>query len=245
MTFLDSLLNHSLGSHSLLVLLIAFVGGIASSVLPCTIAMLPVLIGYIGGYSYDSKWDVFRQAALFIIGLAVVMSVLGVLAGILGVAFGSLIGSAWYYVIGGLSILMALNLLGILHIPMPQLISKLPESNTGKILAPFLLGAAFGLTASPCGTPFLAAILAFISREKNIFLGGAALFCYALGQGALLLIVGLCTGLLKHMAMMRHVGNIITKLSATLFIIFGGMLIAIGAGAYPQILAFLHVLPTP
>lgn len=242
MSSLESLLLQNLNTHSALVVGLAFLGGVASSFLPCAISMLPVLVGYVGGYASDSKWDVFVQAGLFIVGLALVMTVFGVSASLLGVTFGAFIGSGWYYAIGLLAIVMALKLLGVIHIPLPQFVTKLPESKSGRFVAPIILGAAFGTASSPCGTPFLAAILGFISREKNVLLGGASLFSYALGQGVLILVVGLFTGLLKHMAILRHVGSVINKLSAVLFIMVGLMLIAMGAGVWGKVLAFLHLI---
>lgn len=238
---LESLLLENLSTHSVLVIGLAFMAGVVSSLLPCTIAMLPVLVGYMGAYSGHSKARVFSQVSLFIVGLALMMTILGVAASLLGVAFGALIGSGVYYIIGIIAILMALQLLNIIHIPIPPLFSQLPESRYGKVLSPIILGMTFGAASSPCGTPFLAAILAFISRENNLLLGGTSLFCYALGQGVLLLVVGVFTGLLKHMATLRHVGSIMTRLSAGLFLIVGAMLIAMGSGQLVPILRFLRL----
>lgn len=242
MNTLEALFNQALASHSLWVVALAFVAGVVSSMLPCAIAMLPVLIGYVGGYVADSKWEVFRQVCMFILGMALVMTVLGIAATLLGVTFGVLVGSAWYYAIGVVAILMALHLLEFIHIPFPQFVTQLPESKPGKIVAPFMLGVTFGAASSPCGTPFLAAILGLMSQEHNIVLGGISLFCYALGQGAILLVIGLFTGLLKHLAILRHVGRIFTKLSGILFLLVGLMLLAAGAGVLPSVLQFFHLL---
>jgi len=241
MTSLESIFTSYLETHSILVLGAAFIAGIVSSLLPCTLAMLPLLVGYIGAYSEDSKWAVFQQVFFFIIGLSVTMTALGIAASLLGVAFGTIIGKGWYYAIGILSILMALQLLEIIHIPLPKFMSKVPESNSGKIIAPFVFGLTFGIASSPCGTPFLAGILALISKEHNLVLGGASLFCYAMGQGVLFVVIGMFTGLIKHLSILRHVGVLFTKLSASLFIVFGAMLIALGAGKLQDILVFLHL----
>jgi cytochrome c-type biogenesis protein len=130
-----------------------------------------------------------------------------------------------------------LHLLEIIQLPLPQFVTKLPHSKPGVFLAPLVLGAAFGAASSPCGTPFLTGILGFISREQNWLLGGSSLFFYALGQSMLLLITGLFTGLMKQMALLRHVGSVITKLSATVFILAGVLLIAQAAG-WLDVLAF-------
>lgn len=229
---MDSLFNSfltALQHHSLTVLLMAFIGGVSSSLLPCTVGMLPVLIGYMGAYKAKSRLSVLRETVLFIIGFCLVLTTLGLTASLLGKAMAGLIGYYWYYVLGAVAILMGFQLLEWVQLPLPQLVKKLP-SGQGGFIAPLLMGAAFGATSSPCGTPFLTAILGFISHEKNWLLGAAALFCYALGQSVLLLIAGLCTGLVKHMAVFRQVGWMITRLSGVVFIGGGILLIAKAAG---------------
>jgi cytochrome c-type biogenesis protein len=242
--FYDSqLLEAGLNQHSFLVLGFAFIGGVTSSFLPCTISMMPVLLGYIGGYGQTRKMDIFIQATLFIIGLSLVLTVMGILASLLGVTFGTLLGSWFYYLIGLISIAMALNLLGYLTLPLPKILQKLPQRKTGFLWAPLFLGISYGLVSSPCGTPFLSVILSFISQEKNWILGGLSLFCYGLGQGALLLVLAMFTGMLKHLAVLRRVGSIITKLSAGLFLLTGLMLLAQGAGWLYPLLSAIGVLP--
>jgi cytochrome c-type biogenesis protein len=227
---LQSAFLHTLNAHSYRVLLLAFAGGVASSLLPCTVGMLPILIGYVGGYTETSKWAILRQIVLFMLGFALVLTALGIAASILGMAMAALVGHGWYYLLGAVAILMGLQLLEVIHLPLPQFVTRMPQSTPGKLLAPIALGAAFGAASSPCGTPFLTAILGFISREQNWLLGGLSLFCYALGQSMLLLITGLFTGLMKQMAVLRQVGSVITKLSAVVFILAGLLLIAQAAG---------------
>jgi cytochrome c-type biogenesis protein len=205
--------------------------------------MLPVLVGYMGAYAETTPWQVFRQTAMFIVGISLVMTALGVIASLMGLTFGSLVGPAWYYLTGGGAILIALQMLHLIHIPLPKFITRLPDTRAGHWLSPLVLGIAFGAASSPCGTPFLAAILLFISQQHNLPLGAVSLFSYALGQGVLFLLVGLFTGLLHHMAVMRRVGPVLTRLSAMLFMIMGLMLIAVGAGWLPAILSALQLSP--
>ncbi len=241
MSSLENLVEQSLNVHSLIVIGWAFIAGVASSVLPCMISMLPILLGYIGVVKHQSKQEIFLQVSLFIIGLASVMTILGVMASFLGIAFGSMLGSTWYYVIGAFSIIMALQLLNFkfISIPFPGFVTRFPETRQGKILTPLIFGMIFGTASSPCGTPFLAVILTFISRENNVLLGGISLFFYALGQGVILFVAGISAGILKHMATMRRFGSLITKLSAAIFILTGIALIIQGAGMMPELLRFL------
>ena len=233
MNGLEAQFFSALGNHSLIVILLAFAGGIISSLLPCAIGMLPVLVGYVGGYSDLSKQMIIRQLLLFIMGISLVLTAFGIAATALGVAFGSFIGGGGYIVAGLLAVLMGLHLLEFIHLPLPQFVTHLPDTKTGKWITPLLLGMAFGAASSPCGTPFLTAILGFMSTEKNFVLGGVSLFAYGVGQSMLLLIVGLFTGLIKHIARLRQVGSVMNTLSGIIFILGGLLLIAQGLGYMP------------
>lgn len=238
MEVLETAFFRTLNAESYTVILMAFAGGVASSLLPCTVGMLPVLIGYVGGYTEDSRLSVLRQISLFMLGVALVLTLLGILASLLGTAMAAMVGKGWYYFLGVVAIVMGLHLAGIINVPLPQAITRMPKTEPGKLLAPVILGAAFGAASSPCGTPFLTAMLGFISRGENWLLGGLSLFFYALGQSMLLLVVGLFTGFLKHMAILRHVGKVITWMSAVVFMLAGVLLIAQAAG-WLDIFAFI------
>jgi cytochrome c-type biogenesis protein len=212
-------------SQWLAVLGLSFAGGVVSSLLPCTIGMLPIMVGLIGGSQSATKRTVLLRCTFFILGLSTVMTALGVLASSLGLAFGSVIGDGWYVVIAILAIIIGLGMLGVLHLPLPPLLQRLPQTPAGNVVGPFVLGLAFGSAASPCGTPFLTGILGLISQQKQLALGALSLFVYGVGQGLLLLLAGLFTGLLKHLAVMRHVGQVLTKASGVLFMVSGVLIL--------------------
>lgn len=235
----------ALQQPSLMIVGLSFMGGVASTFLPCTIAMMPILIGYISGFGDTrDKSTLLLQIILFITGLGLVMALLGTLASLLGLTFGSWVGPPAQLTVGIIAIVIAANMLEWIHLPSLPGLNKLPDFNhrTGIwfYLNPILLGMAFGVASSPCGTPFLAGILAFISQTRNIALGATSLFAYALGQGTLLLVVGLFTGLLKHVAQLRAVGHHLTRLSALVFLLLGIGFIIEGLGLFPE--AWVDVL---
>ncbi|MEM0952197.1 MAG: cytochrome c biogenesis CcdA family protein [Cyanobacteria bacterium P01_H01_bin.74] len=224
---LISVFYSALQEQSVLVVGMAFAGGILSSLLPCTVGMLPILIGYIGAYEAKSRWDILGQTILFVMGFATVLTVLGIAATLLGTAFSGLIGDFWYYGIALIAILAGLQLMDVIHIPLPPLVQKMPAVQRKQFawLQPYLMGLAFGATASPCGTPFLTGILGLMSTQKNWLLSAASLFSYALGQSVLLIFAGFCTGIVKKMATLRQVGWLINRFSGIVFIAVGLLLI--------------------
>ncbi|MEB3244925.1 MAG: cytochrome c biogenesis protein CcdA [Vampirovibrionales bacterium] len=218
---------------------LAFLGGVVSSLLPCTLAMVPVLAGYMGAFSQHSLKQRLLQVSLFVIGIASVMALLGVLAGVLGWAFGAWLGAWSYALVGVILLLMGAYLAGwVPKGPLSALtdrlgklgLMRLPKSATdsNNVLQPFILGACMGLIASPCGTPYLAAILAMISYQQQWLTGGLYLFAYALGQGVLLIFVGLGIGWLRHLPVLRPAGAWLQKLSGLLFIALGAVIMLKG-----------------
>jgi cytochrome c-type biogenesis protein len=239
---IEALFREMLSQRAALgIVALSFAGGVVSSLLPCTLSMLPLMVGYIGGFGGESKLEALKRSVLFILGLALVLSVFGVLASLLGVTFGAWVGEAWYFAMGALALLMGLQLLGVLHLPLPAIFKRLPDVATqqGRWFAPLLLGMAFGASASPCGTPYLTGLLGFISHTQNVLLGGISLFAYALGQGVLLLAAGLFTGVLRHIARIRRVSGPINLMSGVLFVLSGLMLIGAGAGWLAPLSAYL------
>jgi len=69
----------------------------------------------------------------------------------------------------------------------------------------FLLGGSSALVASPCATPVLTSILAYVAASQNPALGAALLFTYTAGYSTPLLIIGATGG--EALAKAQAVGN--------------------------------------
>ena len=79
----------SKGEFSLLFLLISFLGGILASISPCSLGVLPLIIGYVGGYSDDNKLKTFIQLCSFVLGLGFVLTIIGIICAVTGNVFAS------------------------------------------------------------------------------------------------------------------------------------------------------------
>lgn len=218
------------------VLGFSYLGGVVSTLLPCTVAMLPILIGYVGGLSETKRPSLLIiNISLFIIGTSLTLATMGTAAALLNTTLQSWAGNTGQLIVGGLSLIIGAQLLEWMTLPVPQWMTSLPDASRHqsrwyKGLIPLGLGIIYGAASSPCGTPFLAGILALISQRGDIALGATSLFVYGLGQGTLLLVIGLFTGLLKQMALLRQVGHVLTRLSGVVFLAIGGLFLAEGLG---------------
>ncbi|NLG83093.1 MAG: cytochrome c biogenesis protein CcdA [Firmicutes bacterium] len=168
---------------------LAFLAGLISAFSPCVLASIPLILGYVGAYAADRRQAV-RYSLLFSLGLAATFTLLGALAALLGrIMTGA---GRWFYLfLGGLAALIGFWLLGLFG-PV-ETTCRLPRMRAGGLGA-VLVGAVAGVISSPCATPPLAAILAYVAGRANIVYGVALLAAYALGHCALIFLAGTAVG---------------------------------------------------
>lgn len=204
------------------MLLASFLGGVIASVSPCSLAMLPIIIGYIGGYSKEKPLKTLLQMIVFVLGSAVVFAAIGIICAVTGKVFISFLGSYFGLFIASFLVVMGLKLLDILDFEFPVIIKSIPKNAAGySFLYPFLIGMVFALAGTPCSTPILAGIMAFASVSENILFAVLMLFLFALGQGIILIIAGVFTSTVKNMQAFVKVSEFLLKFSGILLILSG------------------------
>ena len=203
--------------------LAVFIGGLISAASPCVLAGIPLIIGYVGGYSEGSRKKAALYSLVFILGLSITFTLLGAAASMMGGLLGFM--GRWLYVaLAVIALVMGLQLMGLITIPLPFEKTRTVKS-TG-LLGAFLLGLLTGTVSSPCATPVLAVILAYVSTQGDILYGGSLLFVYAIGHCALIFIAGLSIGLTESIVSSNGVRNFSLYLKR-----FSGFLLSI-AGLY-------------
>src|SRR4030042_1169242 len=81
-------LSQSLTENPFLAYFGVFLGGILSSSSPCVLATIPLVIGYVGGYSEGDRRKAFLYSLTFILGLSITFTILGAIASLVGGLFG-------------------------------------------------------------------------------------------------------------------------------------------------------------
>ena len=165
---------------SIIFLLVSFLGGILSSISPCSLGMIPLVVGYVGGYSETNKFKTFLQLSSFVLGLAVVLTIIGIICALTGNVFTSFGGAYWVLFLASLILIFGLNLLDLIELNLSPIVKRIPKGNsTSLFIYPFIVGALFAFAASPCSTPILAGIMAFAAIGENLPLAILMLFLFA------------------------------------------------------------------
>ena len=177
---------------------IAYLGGLAIALTPCVYPLIPITLGIMGTREFSSRWGAFFLSAVFVLGIALVYALLGVLASSSGVAMGGMTQQPWVVaLIASLFAVLGLGLLGLYNIQLPggfmNWLSKKGGKGFGGV---FVLGMASGVLAAPCSGPVSVGILAFVAQGSNIMAGFLVLFIYGLGIGTPFLILGTFSNLL-------------------------------------------------
>lgn len=207
------------GQFSFLLLLVSFLSGIVASISPCNLSILPIVIGYVGGYGEKDNYKNFIQMLFFVLGLSVTMTVIGILSGSLGLVLKSVLNVYWILFLASIFLIMGLNLLGVLDIYIPPIIKEMPKNTkNGFVIIPFLVGVFFGLASTPCATPILISIVGLASIAKNIFLASVMLFLFSLGEGLIIILTASFTSFLKNFKAHSNITEVITKISGFLLI---------------------------
>ncbi len=239
---LENLLSSGSIGGAILGLILAYFGGVLSSLTPCIYPMIPITVGVVGGLQHNSEERntraVVTRGLAYVLGMSMIYSFLGVLAGISGQVFGAFTNtSAWYFFLGGTMTIAALMMLDILAID-PQAIleamkrkmglsvgTKINNDKEATILGAFLLGASSGFIAAPCTTPVLTAILAYIAESKSVIFGLTLMLFFSFGLGTILIAIAAFAGTLQKLPRAGHWMNRIKIFSGILILLFAEYLI--------------------
>jgi cytochrome c-type biogenesis protein len=210
------------GQRSILALALIFIGGLVTSISPCILSMVPLLVSYIGGYGEGPRSRGFLLSLSFVGGLALTFAILGFIAAYFGRIFGQ-IGVFWYYILAAVAIVMGLQLLGVLTFNLPGL-KKIPLKKAG-LGGALIMGLLFGLVASPCATPVLAVIITYAALQAEPFYGSGLLFIYGLGHGMPLLAAGTFTGMARSLPKINRYTQYLSYISGLVLVILGLILL--------------------
>jgi len=195
---LDQLLsnaNQYIHSNPWMALVAVFVGGALTASNPCVLAMIPLMMSYVAGGRAEkpSVLRAFLLSLVFVLGLGVTFTGMGMVAALAGRLYGD-VSSIWNWVVAVVCVVMGLHLTSLVAVPIPSLGGRIQPKTRGMVGA-FLLGLLFGLVSAPCAAPMLVVLLTYLAGSgASLVWGGVLLLVYALGHSVLILLAGTSMG---------------------------------------------------
>ncbi|NWA36365.1 protein-disulfide reductase DsbD [Pseudomonas reactans] len=172
--------------------------GIGIAFTPCVLPMYPLISGIIlGRQRPQSMKRIFLLALVYVQGMALTYTLLGMVVAAAGLQFQAALQSPWVLIVlSAAFILLALSMFGLFSLQLPSSVqTRLTlwsnDQKGGSLAGVFIMGALAGLICSPCTTAPLSAILLYIAQSGNLWAGAGTLYLYALGMGIPLIIVTL------------------------------------------------------
>lgn len=199
---------------------LALLSGLLTSITPCALTSVPLVIGYVGGTGKSDPKRAFRLSLTFALGMTVVFVALATAAALLGQLMGT--SSKWWYIaLGILMVLMALQVWGVYNfIPSSSLVGK---STKRGYAGAFIAGILGGLFSSPCATPVLVVLLGIVAKYGDLLWGIILLLLYSAGHSVLVLLAGTSIGFVSKITENNQYGNF----SKVLKILMGIVILAI------------------
>jgi len=222
-------LGDAVTQHPVSAIVTLYGAGVVTSLSPCVYPMLPITVGLLSGTAdtTQSRRRVVALALAYVIGLASLYALLGLLAGLTGSLFGT-VGSSWWarLTIAAMLAIFGLAMLEVLPVPVPAGLARWAAGlRGGSIAAALLLGATSGIVAAPCGAPAFAAVLTWVATTRSAGWGFVYLFAFSLGMTTLLLAVGLSSGVMTRlpragpwMARIHRVGGTLLLVMAAYYV---------------------------
>ena len=191
-------LGETLAQNPLLALVILFGAGLVTSLTPCVYPMIPITASVLAGSAESGapRSKIVGLTFTYALGLALLYAMLGLLAGLTGSLFGTVSANPWVRLaIGNLLLVFGLAMLDVIPVRVPQrLMQWAGTTEGGSYPSVFVLGAASGVVAAPCGAPAFAVVLTWVAATQAGAMGFLYLFVFSSGMTALLVAVGLFSG---------------------------------------------------
>ena len=149
----------------------------------------------------SSRLKGFTLSLIYVLGLAVTYSILGLIASLTGRLFGKICRHpVSFFIIGNACIITGLSFFDIINIGFTGLRLQNKIKMKGDFLSAFFLGLVSGLAVGPCIAPALGTILLYVAAKQNVFYGASLLFVFAYGMGVLLILAGTFSALFVNLS---------------------------------------------
>ena len=178
-----------------------FVGGMALNLTPCVYPIIPITVSYFGGKSGQGQGRLLVHGLLYLAGLAVTNSALGVVAALTGGLMGALLQNPLVLVaVAAILVFFATSLFGFWELRLPGSLTQAASKSYAGYFGSLFMGLTLGVVAAPCIGPFVLGLLTWVASMGSPWLGFLVFFTLSLGLGLPLFILAIFSGSLEKTA---------------------------------------------
>ena len=187
-------------SGLLLGLIFVFLGGLALNLTPCVYPLIPITIGYFGGQSEGNTKKLFLMGLMFLIGMSITYSVIGVVTSLTGAVFGSLLQNTFVIIFVVLVfVVLSLSMFGVYEFKLPDALVAKAGGAKGGLYGAFFMGLTMGIVAAPCIGPFVLGLVTYVAAKGDPLYGFLMFFVLSLGLGFPYLFLAIFSGKIKNL----------------------------------------------
>jgi thiol:disulfide interchange protein DsbD len=186
--------NRGLAVTLLLVMLL----GLGLNLTPCVYPLISVTVAYFGRQGHHHRVRVLALAALYVLGITISFSIVGVAAALSGGIFGAALQRPPVLIfIAGVLIALALSSFGLYQLQPPASVMRRVSGSTQGAAGALFMGLTMGVVAAPCVGPIVLGLLVFVGSQRSVWLGFELFFALGLGMGLPYLALALAAGSIK------------------------------------------------
>ncbi len=177
-----------------------FLFGLALNLTPCVYPVIPITVSYFGGQADKEKGPAFLRALVYVVGISIVFSLLGLISGLAGKQWGFLFQNPWFVVVVTVIILaMAASMFGAFEITVPQsVMNKFGRAREG-VVGSFIMGLTVGVVIAPCAAGIIIGLVGLVAKLGIVLKGTVLFFVMGLGLGLPYLFLATFSNLLNKL----------------------------------------------
>ncbi len=193
-----------LGFRMVWTLIGIFFGGMALNLTPCIYPLVPITISYFGGQAAQSEGGgqarLFMHGICYILGLALMNSMLGVTAALTGSLLGALLQNPIVLIgVASVLFLFATSLFGFWELKLPSALTQAAVKSYSGYLGSLFMGLTIGVVAAPCIGPFVLGLMTWVASMGSPWLGFVIFFTLSLGLGLPLFFLAVFSGQINRL----------------------------------------------
>jgi thiol:disulfide interchange protein DsbD len=183
-----------------LTFLVIFVAGLALNLTPCVYPLIPITISYFGGQAGGKKSSLFLLSLIYVLGMAITYSILGVFAALTGSILGAWLQNPWVLIfIAAVMVTLALSMFGLYEIRVPAGLANFAGQSKQGYFGTLFMGLTVGIIAAPCIGPFVLGLFTYVGEKGDPVMGFMMFFVLAVGLGIPFIFLALFSGAVNLM----------------------------------------------